>query len=167
MYVCMYVCMSVRNGFTIEIYGFMHRLLTFWHVQLRMPLRNVEIAVGGRRLTAQQKDERRRDNGDKKRLAHHHPSNLLRSLIREQIRGGQHGIVSPALRPSPFRTFHVIHVRHQMCMRIPSFEIISEAKLPLSITAKDVEGMGDGLVQLKKQQSNHKVFSTIMRSTKM
>ena len=37
-----------------------------------------------------------------------------------------------------------------MCMRIPSFEIISEAKLPLSITAKDVEGMGDGLVQLKK-----------------
>ena len=33
----MYVCMSVRNGFTIEIYGFMHSLRTFGHVQLRMP----------------------------------------------------------------------------------------------------------------------------------
>ena len=33
----MYVCMSVRNGFTIEIYGFMHSLHTFWHVPLRMP----------------------------------------------------------------------------------------------------------------------------------
>ena len=25
----MYVCMSVRNGFMIEIYGFMHSLCTF------------------------------------------------------------------------------------------------------------------------------------------
>jgi len=33
----MYVCMSVRNGFTIEIYGFMHSLRTFWHVLFRMP----------------------------------------------------------------------------------------------------------------------------------
>ena len=51
----------------------------------------------GRRLTAQQKDERRQDNGDKKRLARHHPSDLLRSLTRERIGGGQHGVVSPAL----------------------------------------------------------------------
>ena len=29
--------MSVRNGFTIEIYEFMHSLRTFWHVPLRMP----------------------------------------------------------------------------------------------------------------------------------
>ena len=58
MYVCMYVCISVRNGFTMEIYEFMHRLRTFWHVPLMMPLRNVEIEVSGRRLTAQQKDER-------------------------------------------------------------------------------------------------------------
>ena len=28
MYVCMYVCMSVRYGFTIEIYGFAHSLRT-------------------------------------------------------------------------------------------------------------------------------------------
>ena len=34
------VCMSVRYGFTIEIYGFMHSLRTFWHVPLRMPLRD-------------------------------------------------------------------------------------------------------------------------------
>jgi len=32
--------MSVRNGFTIEIYGFMHSLRTFWHVPLRMPPRS-------------------------------------------------------------------------------------------------------------------------------
>ena len=38
--------MSVHNGFTIEIYGFMHSLRTFWHVPLRMPLRDgMEIEV--------------------------------------------------------------------------------------------------------------------------
>ena len=85
----MYVCMSVRNRFTIEIYGFMHSLRTFWHVPLRMPLSDdMEIKVEdsedkkttpdrvqmyGRQLTAQQKDERQ-DNSDTKRLARHHPS---------------------------------------------------------------------------------------------
>ena len=40
----MYVC----YGFTIEIYGFMHSLRTFWHVPLRMPLRDgMEIEVEG------------------------------------------------------------------------------------------------------------------------
>ena len=67
------------------------------------------------------KDERRQDNGDKKRLARHDPSDLLRSLTRERIGGGHHGVVSPALRVSPFRTFHVLRVRHLMGMRIPSF----------------------------------------------
>ena len=43
----------------------------------------------GRRLTAQQKDERQ-DNGDKNWLARHHPSDLLHSLSRERIGGGQH-----------------------------------------------------------------------------
>ena len=33
----MYVYMSVRNGFTIEIYEFMHSLRAFWHVPFRMP----------------------------------------------------------------------------------------------------------------------------------
>ena len=117
----MFVCMSVRNGFMIEIYGFMHSLHTFWHVLLRMPLHDgMEIKVDGRRLAAQQKDERRQDNGDKKRLACHHLSNLLRSLTHEWIGGGQHGIVSPAVQASPFRTFHVLRVRHLICMRIPS-----------------------------------------------
>ena len=73
----------------------------------------------GRRLTAQQKDGRRQDNGDKKRLARHHPSDLLCSLTRERIGGGQHGVL-PVLRASPFRTFHVLRVRHLMRMRIPS-----------------------------------------------
>ena len=100
----MYVCMSVRNRFAIEIYGFMHSLRTFWHMPLRMPSHDgMEIEVDGRRLAAEQKDERRQDNGDKKRLACHHLSDLLRSLTREWIGGGQHGIVSPALRASPFK----------------------------------------------------------------
>jgi len=75
---------------------------------------------GRRLLTAQQKDERRQDNGDTKRLARHHPSELLRSLTREWIGGGQRGVVSPALRASPFRSFHVLRARHLMRMRIPS-----------------------------------------------
>jgi len=40
------VCMSVCNRFTIEIYGFMHSLRTFWHMPLMMPLRDgMEIEV--------------------------------------------------------------------------------------------------------------------------
>ena len=69
---------------------------------------------------AQQRDERRQDNGDMKQLACQHPSDLLRLLTRERIGGGQHGVVSPALRASPFRSFHVLHVRHLRHMRIPS-----------------------------------------------
>ena len=115
--------MYVRNGFTIEIHGFMHSLCTFWHVLLRMPSRNgMEIEVEdsedrrqrqnksrcsyGRWLTAQQKDERQQDNGDRKRLACHHPSDLLHSLTRERIDGGQH------FELHHFRTFHVLRMRH-------------------------------------------------------
>jgi len=50
-------CMSVPNGFAIEIYGFMHSLRTFWHVLLRMPSRDgVEIEV------EDSEDRRRRQN---------------------------------------------------------------------------------------------------------
>ena len=70
-------------------------------------------------ITAQQKEERQ-DNGNEKRLARHHLSNLIRSLTRERIGGGQHGVVSPALQALPFRTFHVVRVRHLMRMCIPS-----------------------------------------------
>ena len=53
----MYVCLSVRNGFTIEIYGFMDSLRTFWHVRLMMPSRNgMEIEV------EDSEDRRRRQN---------------------------------------------------------------------------------------------------------
>ena len=49
--------MSVRNGFTIEIYGFMHSLRTFLHVPLRMPSRDgMEIEV------EDLEDRRRRQN---------------------------------------------------------------------------------------------------------
>ena len=47
-------------------------------------------------ITAQQKDERQ-DNSNEKRLVRHHPSDLLHLLTREQIGGGQHGVVLPAL----------------------------------------------------------------------
>ena len=51
------LCMSVRNGFTIEIYRFMHSLRTFWHVPLRMPSRDgMEIEV------EDSEDRRRRQN---------------------------------------------------------------------------------------------------------
>ena len=80
----------------------------------------------GRRLTAQQKDERQQDNCDEKQLARHHLSNLLRSLTRERIGRGQHGIVSPALRALPFRTFHVLRVRHLMHMRIPNNDYLAD-----------------------------------------
>ena len=83
--------------------------------------RQERVQMYGRQLTAQQKDKRRQDNGDEKRLARHHPSDLLRSLTRERIGGEQHGVISPALRASPFRTFHVLRVRHLMRMRIPSY----------------------------------------------
>ena len=130
----MYVCMYVSNGFTIEIYGFMHSLRIFWHMLLRMSSRDdmeqgMEIEVEdseqhpneSRCMEAtQQKDERQQDNSDMNRLACHHPSDLLRSLTRERIGGGQHGIFSPAVQASPFRSFHVVRVRHLMRMRIPS-----------------------------------------------
>ena len=65
--------MSVRNGFTIEIYRFMHSLRTFWHV--RMPSRDgmeieVDIEDDARTspdvLVRKKTDERRQDNGIKK-----------------------------------------------------------------------------------------------------
>ena len=49
--------MSVRNGFTIEIYGFMDSLHTYWHMPLRMLSRDsVEIEV------EDSEDRRRRQN---------------------------------------------------------------------------------------------------------
>ena len=135
----MYARMFFRNGFTIKIYGFMHSSRTFWHVQLRCH-RAMEI---GSTIQKIEDDARtspgvwktvncsteRQDNGDKKRLALHHLSDLLRSLTRERIGGGQHGVVSPALRASPFRSFHVLHVRHLMRMRIPSIFVAYDEKM--------------------------------------
>ena len=95
----MYVCMSVRNRFTIEIYGFTHSLHTFVaHAAHDAIARNVgqglrgqkstpeQVQGHGRRLTAQQKDERRQNNGDRRRLAHQFPSDLLYSMTSERDR---------------------------------------------------------------------------------
>ena len=38
MYVCMYVCMSVRNGFTTEVYEITYGLRTLRHVPLLVRL---------------------------------------------------------------------------------------------------------------------------------
>ena len=35
----MVVCMPVCNRFTIEIYGFMHSFVPFWHMLLKIPSR--------------------------------------------------------------------------------------------------------------------------------
>ena len=37
-----------------------------------------------------------------------------------RIGGGQHSVILTALQDSPFQTFHMLRVRHMMCMRIPS-----------------------------------------------
>ena len=87
----MYVCMYVRNGFTI---GFTHSIHTFWHVPLRImrwrsrtrrikDARTVQDYI--RRLTAQQKNERQH-NRDRRRLVRQHPSDLLRSLTHGRDR---------------------------------------------------------------------------------
>ena len=55
MFVCLYVCMSVCNGFTIEIYGLMLSLRTFWHVPLRMPLSD-----GGMEIEVEDSEDRAR-----------------------------------------------------------------------------------------------------------
>ena len=52
--------MSVRYGFTIEIYGFMHSLRTFWLVPLRMPLCDgMEIEVEESEHRRQRQNESR------------------------------------------------------------------------------------------------------------
>ena len=108
--------------------------------------------MSGRRLTAQQKDERRQDNNDKKRLARHHPSDLLHSLTRERIGGGQHGIVSPALRASPFQSFRVLRVRHLMRIRIPS-KLVDECQVVKDI--RFVQLIKLNLHEVNKLQCKH------------
>ena len=48
--------------------------------------RKTEVQRYERQLTTQQKDERRQDNGDRRWPTSQHPSDLLRSLTREQDR---------------------------------------------------------------------------------
>ena len=76
----------------------------------------------GRRLTAQQKDERGQETvtGNDLRVTTR-AIYFARCRTRERIGRGQHGVVSPALGASPFRTFRVLRVRHLMRMRIPSY----------------------------------------------
>ena len=65
--------MSVRYGFTVEIYGFRHSLRSCLaraaHDAIAMEIEvedsEERVQMYGRRLTAQQKDERQ-DNSDKK-----------------------------------------------------------------------------------------------------
>ena len=78
----------------------------------------------GRRLTAQQNNERRQDNGDKKRLAHQHLNDLLCAVTceRDRRRTLQRRLDSDSSLAISFdRTFHVLCVRHMMCMHIPNY----------------------------------------------
>ena len=78
----MYVCMFVRNRFTIEMYGLRIVYVPFGTCHLRchrISRDGMEIEVEdwedrrlqmyGRQLTAQSIDERQQDNGDKKQPA--------------------------------------------------------------------------------------------------
>ena len=126
MYVCMYVC---PNVFMIEIYGFTHSYVPFWHVTLMMPLRQrSRLGLGGQKTrqkqvqrcrrwsTAQQKDERQ----DTTCASAPEEFILLADPWMAGIGRGQHDVVSTTLRPLPFQTFHMLGVRHMMHMRIPS-----------------------------------------------
>ena len=100
--------MSVRYGFTIEIYGFTHIFHTFL-ARHDAIMRDGLGAVGGQKLTpvlvqryerwltTQQKDERQQDNGDGRRLASLHPSDLIRSLTRERDRRTARRLLNHAL----------------------------------------------------------------------
>ena len=44
-------------------------------------------------------------------------------LTRKRIGEGQHGVVSPTLQASPFQSFDVLRMRHQMRMCIPSIKL--------------------------------------------
>ena len=130
MFVCMSVCVYVRNGVTI---GFTHSLHTFWHVMHMMPLRimrwrsrtqRIEDArtVQGyiRRLTAQQKNERQH-NRDRRRLVHQHPSDLLCLLTRgrDRQRTARRRLdCTSTFAISSDQTFHVLSVRHMMRVHI-------------------------------------------------
>ena len=48
--------MSVRNGFMIKMYGFMHSLSTFWHMPLRIP------SGDGMEIEFEDSKDRRRQN---------------------------------------------------------------------------------------------------------
>ena len=85
-----------------------------------------------RQLSAQQRDEKRQYNSDRRQLAHQHLSDSLCSLTHEQDRrraahhSRPHNPQCHLDYTSPFRlstTFHVLSVRHMMCMRIPSLNV--------------------------------------------
>ena len=106
MYVCMFVCLSV-TGTRLKYTG-----LCIAYVPFGTCCSGCHLAMTwrSRSRTWKIKDDARtspdvwkavncstKDNSDEKRLACHHPSDLLSSLTREWIGGGQYGVVLPAL----------------------------------------------------------------------
>ena len=92
MYVCMYVCMSACNGFTIETYVLRIVYVPLCYVAHLMPSRmEIEVEDWEDRRQCQNKsrcihemlNKKKKDNVDKKQLARQHPSDLLRSLTHE------------------------------------------------------------------------------------
>ena len=60
----MFVCMSVRNGFTIEIYGFMHSLCTFWHGRGQDAIARWRMALRRSRLRTRKIEDDARTSPD-------------------------------------------------------------------------------------------------------
>ena len=104
----MYVCMSVRNGFTTEVYEFTYSVCTLRHVPVLVRLSSrrahdtMEDLEERRRRQARERvqryrrrlnDERRQYDSERRRLARKQQSELLRSLTaceRDRQRTARH-----------------------------------------------------------------------------
>ena len=97
-------------------YGFTHHCLRTSLARAAHDAIAVEVEVENARIESRMwtlnKDERRQDNGDKKRLARQHLSNLLCSLTRERDRRKSARRRLDSALSLPFRTLHVLGVRH-------------------------------------------------------
>ena len=104
--------------------------IPFWHMPLIMPSRwrlrtrrpEVDARMGPeiwKRLT-QLKDERRQGNCDRRQLARQHSSDFPCLLTHEwdRWRTARHHLDRASCLP--FRTFHMLGMRHMMYMSIPS-----------------------------------------------
>ena len=136
----MYVCMSVRYGFTIEIYGFMHSLRTSLaratHDAIAVKVEDLRIEDGDSEDRSRRQNKSRDiEDGqllnkrmkDNKITVDLRVSTLLRSLTyeRDRWRTARHCLDSASSFAISFdRTFHMLGVRQMMRMHIPTVSLV-------------------------------------------